>query len=147
VEDALFYRVISPCQRRTGIGRISHVAAPDKRFDERRIFGILAASMGWLHELRAFLKTAYGQLTNSSHVRPTSSVDTREPYFTKNFHSVAKERGLTEADARDVYSHGSVIKQNMMVRKYNGYEIGIYHFVDGQSGKTIITSIWKREKR
>ena len=78
---------------------------------------------------------------------PLGSVDTREPYFTKNFHSVSHARGLTEADARDVYYHGSTVKENMMVRQYNGYEIGIYFFVDGHSGRTIITSIWKRERR
>jgi hypothetical protein len=103
--------------------------------------------MGWFQELQAILTTAIGQLTNSSHVQPPGSVDTREPYFTKNFHSTAQERGLTEADARDVYYHGSVVRQNMMVKQYNGYEIGIYSFVDGHTGKTVITSIWKREKR
>jgi hypothetical protein len=103
--------------------------------------------MGWFQELQAMLKTASGQLSNSSHVRLPGDVDTREPYFTKNFHSVAKERGLTEADARDVYCHGSVVKQNMMVKQYNSYEIGIYSFVDGHTGKTVITSIWKRERR
>jgi hypothetical protein len=100
--------------------------------------------MRWFQELQAILKSAYVQLTTSSHVQPPGSVDPQEPYFTKNFHSVAHSRGLTEADARDVYFHGSAVKQNMMVRKYNGYEISIYFFVDGQSGKTIITSIWKR---
>ena len=103
--------------------------------------------MGWLDELQAILKTAYGQFTNSSHVRLPGSADTGEPYFTKNFNNVAQERGLTEEDARDVYFHGSAVKQNMMSKKYNGYEIGIYFFVDGQTGKTIITSIWKRERR
>src|SRR6266700_688955 len=102
--------------------------------------------MGWFQELQAILKTASGQLTTSSHVQLPGSVDTREPYFTKNFHSVARARGLTEADARDVYYHGSVIKQNMMVKKYNGYEIGIYHFDDGHTGKKIITWIWKGER-
>ena len=103
--------------------------------------------MGWYQELQAILKTTFWQLANSSHVRPPGSIDAREPYFTRNFHSVAHARGLTEADARDVYYHGSAVKQNMMVRKYNGYEIGIYFFVDGHSGRTIITSIWKRERR
>ena len=103
--------------------------------------------MSLFTELQAILKTAFGQLTNSSHVRPPGSVDTREPYFTKNFHSVAHTRGLTEKDARDVYYHGSEVKKNMMVKLYNGYEIGIYYFVDGQTGKTIITSIWKRDRR
>jgi hypothetical protein len=103
--------------------------------------------MSWFQEFQAFCKAAVGQLTNSSHVRPPGSIDTREPYFTRNFHSVAHGRGLTEADAKDVYYNGSTIKQNMMVRKYNGYEIGISFFVDGHTGKTIITSIWKRERR
>jgi hypothetical protein len=103
--------------------------------------------MGWLQELQAILKTTLGQLTNSSHVSLPGSIDTRETYFTQNFHSVSHTRGLTEADARDVYYHGSVVKQNMMVKKYNGYEIGIYFFVDVYNGKTIITSIWKRERR
>jgi hypothetical protein len=103
--------------------------------------------MGWLDEFQAILKTAIGQLTNSSHVRPPGSIDTREPYFTKNFHTVAHARGLTEKDARDVYYHGTVVKANMMGKQYNGYEIGIYYFVDGRTGKTIITSIWKRERQ
>src|SRR5947209_9986974 len=103
--------------------------------------------MGWFAELQALLKTAIGQLTNSSHVRPPGSIDTREPYFTKNFHTVVHASGLTEKDARDVYHHGTVVKQNMMVKHYNGYEIGMYFFVDGHTGKTIITSIWKRERR
>ncbi len=34
-----------------------------------------------------------------------------------------------------------------LTRKYNGYELGIYFFIDGQTGETIITSIWKRERR
>ena len=103
--------------------------------------------MGWYQELQAILKTAFGQLTTSSHVSPPGSVDTAEPYFTKNFHSISHARGLTEADARDVYYHGSVVKQNMMVKQYNGYEVGVYFFIDGHTGKTIITSIWKRERR
>jgi hypothetical protein len=66
--------------------------------------------MGWFQELQAIFKTAYGQLTNSSHVRPPGNVDTREPYFTKNFHSVAHARGLIEKDAWDVYYHGTPTK-------------------------------------
>lgn len=107
----------------------------------------ISLSMGWYQELQAILKTAFGQFTNSSHVRPPDGIDTREPYFTRSFQSVSQARGFTEADARDVYYHGSAIKQNMMVKQYNGYEIGIYSFVDGRTGRTIITSIWKRERR
>ena len=55
--------------------------------------------------------------------------------------------GLSEADALDVYHHGSVEKQNKMVRKHNGYEIGIWFFADRVTGKTIISSAWKKARR
>jgi hypothetical protein len=31
--------------------------------------------------------------------------------------------------------HGTCSKGNMLVRKYNGYEIGIYYFLDSRTGK------------
>ena len=41
---------------------------------------------------------------------------------------------LSEADVKDVFYHGGVIvKQNMMMKKYNGYEIGLYYFQDKQT--------------
>lgn len=46
-----------------------------------------------------------------------------------------------------LYNHGEGVEQNMMVRKYNGYEIGIYYFKDGRIGQIIIFSIWKRDGR
>ncbi len=50
------------------------------------------------------------------------------------------------ADARDVYQHGEQVKPNMLIRKYNGYEIGIYCFKDSNTGRIIISSIWKRDR-
>lgn len=103
--------------------------------------------MGWYEELQKSLRAAKEQVTNSAHVAAPKGVDTRIIHFSKNFQQTAKARGLTEADAKDVYYHGSMVKQNMMVRKYNGYDIGIYTFVAPDTGKPIITSIWKRERR
>ncbi len=68
-------------------------------------------------------------------------------YFTNNFRAKAKSWGLSEKDATDVYYHGETIKPNMMIRKYNGYEIGIYFFLNPQIAQPIITSLWKREQR
>ena len=52
---------------------------------------------------------------------------------------------LSEADVKDVFYYGGVVvKPNMMVKKYTGYEIGIYFFQDKQTGKFIISSAWKR---
>lgn len=73
--------------------------------------------------------------------------DRRVIHFSNNFQKVAKERGLSEADALDVYNHGYVIKDNMMAQKYNGYEIGIYYFITPDTGRVVITSVWKRERR
>jgi hypothetical protein len=67
--------------------------------------------------------------------------------FTTNFQKKAKEWGLSEKDAEDVYQHGDQVKENMLVRKYNGYEIGIYYFKDNRTSLPVISSIWKRERQ
>ncbi len=103
--------------------------------------------MGWYEELQKALEAAAGQVTNSGGVASPRSVDKRVLYFTKNFQQTAKARGLTEKDAKDVYYYGSTVKQNMLVRKYNGYEIGIYTFNSPETGQPVISSIWKRERR
>src|SRR5436305_9885131 len=105
-------------------------------------------TMGILTELTKLLQTTVRQLTVSGNQGGgNTSIDTSEPYFTKKFEVKAKSCGLTEADAKDVLHHGSSIRENMLVRKYNGYEIGIYYFNDAKTGRTVITSIWKRERR
>ena len=99
-------------------------------------------------ELTKLLQTTVQQLTASNNqTSGSTSIDTREPYFTKKFEAKAKSWGLTEADAKDVLYHGASTRENMLVRKYNGYEIGIYYFKDTWTGQTVISSIWKRERR
>jgi hypothetical protein len=96
--------------------------------------------MGLLDEIKKTLKVAGEQFTSTS----TTNKGMR---FTSNFQAKAKSWGLTEKDAEDVYHHGQEVKQNMLVRKYNGYEIGIDYFLDKRSGQPVITSIWKRDRR
>lgn len=97
--------------------------------------------MGWYEELTRTLRAARQQVEGQSIPTP------KDIHFTNHFQALAKNRGLTEKDAIDVYYHGSMVKQNMMIRKYNGYELGIYFFKDHVTGQAIITSIWKRERR
>jgi hypothetical protein len=97
--------------------------------------------MGVLQSLGKAFAEAAKQVTQPGTPTP------KDFHFTNNFHLKAKAWGLSEADARDVYYRGSVIKPNMMLRKYNGYEIGIYYFKDKLTGQPIITSIWKRDRR
>jgi hypothetical protein len=100
--------------------------------------------MGLLSELQQALRAALAQLTSSSPARPS----TQDLSYTKNFYAKARAAGLTEKDARDVYYSGyaATHKQNMMLKDYNGYSIGIYYFTDSRTGKSVISSIWKREK-
>ena len=67
--------------------------------------------------------------------------------FTNKAIEKMKQWNLSETDVADVFFHGEVIKEHLMSRKYNGYEIGIYYFKDKRTGLPIITSIWKRERR
>ncbi len=55
--------------------------------------------------------------------------------------------GLSESDVEDVFRHGEVVAENMMSRKYGGYEIGMYYFRDKRNGNYIVTAVWKRERR
>jgi hypothetical protein len=102
---------------------------------------MLALPMGLLQALGKAFSQAADQVTQPG--SPTQ----KDIHFTTNFYLKAKSWGLSEKDARDVYAHGSMVKPNMMVRKYNGYEIGIWFFKDTVTGQAIITSIWKRGRR
>jgi hypothetical protein len=96
--------------------------------------------MGIRDEIRKTLDAVKEQLTYSS--KPSRVI-----YFTNNFQAKAKAWGLTEKDALDVYQHGEQVKDHIIVRKYQGYELGIWYFTDSRTGQTVITSIWKRERR
>ena len=98
-------------------------------------------------ELKQWLIIAWQQFSQSGRTGRVYRPDTREIHFTRNFQVKAKSWRLTEADAKDVYEHGYSVKDNMLVRKYNGYEIGIYSFKDSRTGQAIVTSIWKQERR
>jgi hypothetical protein len=78
---------------------------------------------------------------------PPRQTVTEEISFTKNFYTKAKANTVTEKDAKDVYYHGKVRKPQILVRTYTGYEIGIYYFLTPDTGKPVITSIWKRTRR
>ena len=104
--------------------------------------------MGWYEELQKTIGEAVQQIKGSGHPVSTKASPRREDvFFTKNAQAKLKQWGLSEKDALDVYYHGSVVKQNMMVRKHNGYEIGIWFFADRVTGKPIISSAWKRGRR
>jgi hypothetical protein len=104
--------------------------------------------MGWYEEFQKTIGAAAQQIRCSGRpVQPTASHRSGEVFFTKNAQVKMKHWGVSEKDALDVYFHGSLVKNNMMVRKYNGYEIDIWFFADRVTGKAIISSAWKRVRR
>jgi hypothetical protein len=103
--------------------------------------------MSFIDALKTTLALLVAHLTASSPSRTQSSRNTREVYFTNNFIAKAKQWGLTEQDALDVYSHGQDRKDNLRCRTYNGYELCIYYGHNSHSGQPYIATIWKRERR
>ena len=100
--------------------------------------------MGWYEEFQKTIGEVVQQIKGSGQpVHTTASPRIGEVSFTKNAQAKMKQWGLAEADTIDVYHHGSVVKNNMMVRKHNGYEVSIWFFADRVTGKPVISSAWK----
>ena len=96
--------------------------------------------MGLIDGLKKALATAGAQIT-------TSSSQPQGIYFTNNFQQKAKQWGLSEKDAADVFYHGQESKPGMKTRKYNGYELAIYYGQSKTTGQPYISTIWKQGRR
>ncbi|MFA6602252.1 MAG: hypothetical protein WCT01_00460 [Candidatus Shapirobacteria bacterium] len=68
----------------------------------------------------------------------------------KTLEKMRNER-ITEADINDVFKkgqHGVTPNSKVVVRKYNGYEIGCFYATTTKvSFDYIVTAVWKRERR
>ena len=104
-------------------------------------------AMKLVQALKTTLKTIGEQLTASSSASAKPSLNSSEVYFTNNFISKAKQWGLSEKDALDVYYYGQERKEKMRCRTYNGYELCIYYGHNSRTGQPFISTIWKRERR
>ena len=94
--------------------------------------------MGLIVGLKKAISTAGEQITSCS-PKPQGM------YFTDNFQVKAKQWGLSEKDALDVFYHGQEMKPGRKTRKYNGYELSIYYGTSKTTGQPYISTIWKRE--
>ena len=104
-------------------------------------------AMSLLQALKTTLKAIGEHVTASSSSPAKASLNTSEVYFTNNFISKAKQWGLSEKDALDVFYHGQDRKDNMRCRTYNGYELCIYYGHNPRTGQPLISTIWKGERR
>ncbi|MBI4129931.1 hypothetical protein HY468_01295 [Candidatus Roizmanbacteria bacterium] len=61
-----------------------------------------------------------------------------------------KELGIVESTLLDLFHHGerrnATIDQGMMVKKYSGYEVGLFYVRNAKTGEYVITGVWKRDR-
>ena len=59
--------------------------------------------------------------------------------------------GLSESAVLDVFNKGeqkvSRTGAKMMVKKFSGYEIGLYYVQNKNTGEYVVTTVWKRDRR
>jgi len=70
------------------------------------------------------------------------------PIFTNHALTKMKYWGISESQALDTFNSGAVEKRgggNNAIKKYAGYEIGVYYVTE--LGKYKILSVWKRNRR
>ena len=99
--------------------------------------------------IKDLLKTLVKQLTatmETSGVMPSRKAP-ETLRFTNNAISKMKYWGVSETQVWDVFSKGASVKDGILTRKYNGYEIGIAYGRDKRTGQYIIFSAWKRQRR
>jgi hypothetical protein len=93
--------------------------------------------------MNVWIKTFLRQLQGDASDKPSQQQLT----FTKKCMQQMKDWQLSEKNIADVFQHGELTRENTMVRRFNGYEIGMYYFRDQKTGNYIVTSVWKRESR
>ncbi len=93
--------------------------------------------------MNVWIKTILQQLLGETGDKPNQPGLT----FTNKCLQQMRDWNLSEADVTDVFEHGQLRNENMLVRKYNGYEISMYYFRDKKTGNYIVTAVWKRERR
>ncbi len=72
------------------------------------------------------------------------------PFVTFSVIQKLKNLGLSESTLMDVFNHGEYKKFNdadTMVKKYTGFEVGLFYKQNPQTGEYVITHVWKRERR
>ncbi len=93
--------------------------------------------------MNVWIKAILRQLLGEAGDRPNQ----QRLSFNRKFVQQMKDWHLSEADVADVFQHGEITNENVMTRKYNGYEIGMYYFRDKKTGNSIVSAVWKRDRR
>ena len=92
--------------------------------------------------LKSLLTEAKNQILGSS---PGTAQNNLLKY-TKKCKEKMLEHRLTEADVEDVFRRGEK-RREMLIRRFNGYEIGMYYFQDNKTGEYVVTAAWRSERK
>lgn len=72
-------------------------------------------------------------------------------YFPPKTIEKMKVLSIRESDVHDVFNYGEHNQTDTgskkAIRKYQGYEIGIYYDRNKRTGEYVIITVWKRERR
>jgi len=93
--------------------------------------------------MNVWIKTILSQIFVKASDNPTQ----QRLLFSPKCIRQMKDWQLSEQDVTDVFQHGEVVGDNKLVRKYNGYEIGMYYVRDKKTGSYKATFVWKRDRR
>ncbi len=56
--------------------------------------------------------------------------------------------GLSERTILDVFNTGEVIRGKQgMVKKYNGYEVGLFYEISNRTGEYVFYAVWKKDRQ
>jgi hypothetical protein len=92
--------------------------------------------------LKSFLTLVKDQVLGGSTKSSQASLK-----FTDKCRSRMVEQSLSEDMVSYVFHSGEEKKPQMLVKSFNGFEIGLYYFRDRKSLDYVITSVWKRYRR
>ena len=93
--------------------------------------------------LKSFLAEAKNQILGSY----PKTAQKKLLKYTNKCKAKMEEHRLTEADVEDVFRRGEKRKGQVLVRRFNGYEIGMYYFQDSRTGEYIVTAVWRSERK
>lgn len=76
---------------------------------------------------------------------PKEKRKTYQFVLTRNTRQKMVEHRVSEKQIQEVFYKGTMFKENMMSRDYNGYRIGIYFKKDFDRKEIVIISCWRNK--
>ena len=92
-----------------------------------------------------FLKDCLKEIARQVFGVHSQSNRTGKLVLTKHALRKMYENRLTKRHIRDTFARGELVKENMIIREYNGYAIGLLVKYDAAKNQQVLLSCWKRK--